>query len=121
MKNTIILFMLFIPFSLFAQATQNTDIIKIDNQVLQWMIKISSDSELRIKILEMMLVQTKDNVAERTKLMNTMIANPEMHKMIMATQPNKNETQINSFETSSVNNKNIKIGRVNKTESMLKK
>ena len=121
MKNLILLIVLLLPFSFFAQVTANVDNAKIDAQTLQMMIKISSDSELRVKTLEMMLDQTKGNEAEMTKLMNTMMANPDMHKMMMAMHSENNGTQINSVEPRGMNSSNIKAGEMSKTEAVPKK
>lgn len=112
---------LFIPFSLFAQNKVDVASTKTDDQTMQWMIKISLDSEMRITMMEMMLDQTKGNEVERTKLMNTMMANPEMHKIMMATHPGKSETQINSVEPHGMKSENIKVGEMTKTNPVLKK
>jgi len=119
MKNLILLIVLFIPFSLIAQ--DKVESAKLDGQTLQWMIKISSESEFRVKMLELMLAQTKGNEAEMTKLMNTMIANPEMHKMMMAMHSGKSATQFNSDEPRGMNNNNFKAGEMSKIEPVAKK
>ena len=121
MKNLIVLLALFIPFSIIAQDKVEIKSAKTDDQTMQWMTKISSDSEMRITMMEMMLDQTKDNKVEMTKLMNTMMANPEMHKIMMATNPDKSETQINSVQPHGMNSNSIKVGEMNKTETMIKK
>ena len=121
MKNLIMLLVLFIPFTFFAQDRVEIKSSKVDDQTLEWMTKISADSELRVRTLEMMLDQTKGNEAEMTKLMNTMMANPEMHKMMMAMHSEKNGTQINSVEPRGMNSNNIKAGEMSKTEPVIKK
>ena len=121
MKNLILLIALFIPFSLIAQDNVAITSIKLDDQTLQCMTTISSDSEMRGKVMEMMLYQTKDNEVEMTKLMNTMMANPEMHKMMMAMRPDKSETQINSVELHRMKSENIKVGKMTKTNQVPKK
>ena len=95
--------------------------IKTDDQTMQWMTKISSDSEMRITMMEMMLDQTKDNEVEMRKLVNTFMDNPGMQKIMMATHPNKSETKINSIEAKGMKNNNIKVGEMNKTEAVIKK
>ena len=71
------------------------------------MTMISSDSEMREKMMEMMLYQTKDDEVEMTKLMNTMMANLEMHKMMIAMSHSKSETQINTVEPNGMKSENI--------------
>jgi len=121
MKNLIVLLALFIPFTLIAQDKVEIKSTKTDDQTMQWMTKISSDSVMRITMMEMMLDQTKDNDVELTKLMNTIMANPEMRKIMMATHPDKSETQINSVEPTGINSNSIKVGETNKTEAVIKK
>ncbi len=121
MKNLIVLIALLIPFSLIAQDNIAITSVKFDNQTLQCMTKISLDSEMRVKMMEMMLYQTKDNEVEMTKLMNTIMANPEMHKMMMTMHPRKSESQFNSVEPHGMKSKNIKVGEMNKTETVIKK
>ena len=121
MKKLVLLIALFIPVSIIAQNYVDVASIKTDDQTMQWMTKISSDSEMRIMMMEMMLDQTKDNEVEMTKLMSTMMANPKMQKIMMATHPDKSETQINSIEPKGMKNNNIKVGEMNKTEAVIKK
>lgn len=121
MKNLILFLSLFIPFSLIAQNKVEITSLKLDDQNLQCMTKISSDPEMRIKMMEMMLDQTKDNEVEMTKLLNTMMANPNIHKMMMAMHPGKSETQINSTEHHGMNSSTIKVGEMNRTNPVPKK
>lgn len=121
MKNLILILSLFIPFSLIAQNQVEITSLKLDDQNLQCMTKISSDSEMRIMMMEMMLDQIKDNEVEMTKLLNTMMANPNMHKMMMAMHPGKSETQINSIEQRGMKSSTIKVGEMNRTNPVPKK
>jgi hypothetical protein len=97
-KYLILLLVLFIPFALIAQNKVEIKSVKTDDQTMQWMTKISSDSELRITMMEMMLYQTKDNEVEMRKLVNAFMDNPNMQKIMMTTHTEISETQINSVE-----------------------
>lgn len=80
MKNLIVVLMLFLPFSLFAQSNIESRSISADEQI--WMNKISSDSEMRGKMMDLMIVKTSGNKEEMMKLVNSILSNPEMKKMI---------------------------------------
>jgi hypothetical protein len=80
MKNLIVLLMLFLPFSLFAQSNVESGSTSDNEQT--WMNKISSDSEMRSKMMDMMIVKTNGNKEEIMKLINSILSNPEMKKMI---------------------------------------
>ncbi len=111
MKKLIVALIQFISYSLLVHNKVEIKSAKTDDQTMQWMTKISSDSEMRITMMEMMLDQTKDNKVEMTKLMNTMMADAEMHKIMMATNPGKSETQINSVQPHGMNSNSIKGAR----------
>ena len=121
MKNIILLIVLFIPFSLFSQVKMDITSVKADNQTKEWMTKISSDPDMRIKMMEMMLDKTKDNEVEMTKLANVMMSNSSMQKIMMASHPGNDGTQIISVEPRGMKSGNIKTGGMNKTEPMQKK
>lgn len=84
MKNLILLFVILVSFSLFAQDRNESSNIKTDNETNIWMNKISSDSEMRIKMMDMMMEKTSGNKEEMMKLAASIINNPEMNKMIIA-------------------------------------
>ncbi len=91
MKNLIILLALFLSFPLFAQdkITENTT-TSVD-QTVNWMTKIASNSELRTKMMNMMIEQTEGNKEEMMKIVNSISGNKEMLKMVMENN-NKNST-----------------------------
>jgi len=120
-KISILLLVLFIPVLFNAQNKVEIKSAKTDDQIIRWMSKISSDSEMRITMMEMMLDQTKDNEVEMRKLVNTFINNPNMQKIMMVTHTGKSETQINLVEPNGMNSSNIKAGEMNKTEAVIKK
>ena len=83
MKNLILILVLLIPFSLFAQDKDDISNPTISEQTVEWMTKISSDSEMRGKMLGMMIEKTKGNEEEMMKLVNIITADPEMNDIIM--------------------------------------
>ncbi len=83
MKNLILLFVILVPFSLFAQDKNESSRIKTDDETNTWMNKISSDSEMRVIMMEMMMEKASVNKAEMTKLANAIVSNPELTRMIV--------------------------------------
>ncbi|MBE0539654.1 MAG: hypothetical protein IH620_08075 [Ignavibacterium sp.] len=121
MKKLIVLLVLFIPFIIIAQDKVGNTSVKPDDQTMQMMTKISSDPDMRLMMFEMILNKTKNNEVEMGKLADLIMANAEMHKFMMASHPDKNETQIISVEPRGMKNENIKAGEMNKIAPVLKK
>ena len=86
------------PFSLFAQVTQNVDNVTIDDQTIEWMTKIASNSELRNQMMIMMIDKTKGDKVEMNKLVNSLMDNPETLKTMQAGQPDRNSNNNISSE-----------------------
>jgi uncharacterized alpha/beta hydrolase family protein len=110
MKNLILFLVMFIPFYAFAQNKVDVTDSKMDKQTQEWMTKISSNSEMRTTMMSMMIDETKGNKAEMTKLVNSLMDNPEMRKTMMAIQ-------------SSTENKNISVEprkMMNDNQNMMK-
>jgi hypothetical protein len=84
MKNLILIIIVLAPFSLFAQTKVESGSTTAGEQTDLWMNKISSDSEMRSSIMSMMMVKTSGNKEEMMKLVNTILDNPEMNKMIIS-------------------------------------
>lgn len=82
MKNLILILMLFLPFTLLAQSKVEAGRTTAGEQTDLWMNKISSDSEMRSSMMNMMMVKTSGNKEEMMKLVNSILSNPEMKKMI---------------------------------------
>ena len=80
MKKLFMLLVIFIPVSLIAQDKVEGN--NTSDQSKEWMIKISSDSEMRSQMTAMMIEKTKGNEAEMTKLVNSFTSNTELNKMI---------------------------------------
>ena len=87
----LILLLLFVPLLLIAQKDINVRDTTLNTQTDIWMTKISSDPELRIKMMDMMLNKTTGNKEEMSKLAKCMMDNPEMHRVIIAVQLEKSE------------------------------
>ena len=80
MKKLLLFLVIFIPVSLIAQNKVEGD--NTSDQLKEWMIKISSDSEMRSEMMAMMIEKTQGNDAEMMKLVNSFTSNPEFNKMI---------------------------------------
>jgi hypothetical protein len=120
MKNLILFLVLFIPFSLFAQ--DNVSTATLNDQTEMWMTKISSDSEMRGKMMDLMIEKTKGNEEEMMKLVNPMLSNAEMNKIIFATNTDKAVENDNiSIEPREMMSGSGKVGKVLNTEPNSKK
>ena len=104
MKNLILFALLLIPFSLIAQIEVENRKTSLKDQSDQWMTKISSDSELRGTMMDMMIEKTSGNTEEMMKLVNSMLSNPEMHKMILAANTGRAENEIISLDPRGIMN-----------------
>lgn len=82
MKNLILILVILVSFSLFAQDRNEGSKIKMDDETNAWMNKISSDSEMRVKMMDMMMDKASGNKEEMMKLATSIINNPEMNKII---------------------------------------
>ena len=121
MKNLVLFLVLVIPFSLFAQ--DNVSNATVNDQTDIWMDKISSDSEMRSKMMDLMIEKTNGNEEEMMKLVNLMLSNAEMHKMIFAINTDKaaENDNIISIEPREMMSGSGKVGKVLNTEPNSKK
>ena len=85
----------------------------MNDQTGQWMTKISSDSKMRIKMMDMMIAKTKDDQGEMMKLVISILNNPEMNKMILATNTSKAKSENISIEPLGIVKEDIKVGKMN--------
>ena len=113
MKSFILLLVVFTSFSLFAQ----NDVASSDNE---WMAKISSDSEMRIQIMNMMVEKTKDNPEEMKKLANSISNNPELVKIIVDANPERAGSDDLSIDPLGVKKDDIKVGKTTGTQPVSK-
>ncbi|MGD8305327.1 MAG: hypothetical protein PVF17_01615, partial [Ignavibacteria bacterium] len=85
MKNLILFLVLFIPLTMIAQNKGESSNASGNDETDVWMTKISSNSELRGNIISMMIDQTKGNEEEMQKIINSLLADPDMNKLITQT------------------------------------
>ncbi len=112
MKNLILILVLLISFTLSAQDKVELSKTDTNDQANEWMTKISSDSEMRSKMMDMMIAKTEGNEEEMIKLINPMLTNPGMHKMIFEINSAKTQNGNISMEPRGMMNDSIKMGKV---------
>jgi hypothetical protein len=123
MKNIIVTLVLLIPFSLFAQTKVETVSTTADVQTDAWMNKISSNSELRGRMMEMMIAKTSGDKEEMMKLVNSILSNTEMHQMIISDKNTGIAGEDNTVELQprGMMNDSEKSKQMTKTKPVLKK
>lgn len=92
MKKLIIWLLLIVPFVMFGQNKSEDAQLTSDKQVDSWILKISSNPDLRIKMMEAMIEKTISNKVELDKLVNCLIGNSDVRKKMMAFNPASNDT-----------------------------
>jgi len=112
MKNLVLLLVVFTSFSLFAQIQVEDRKASMNDQTDDWMVKISSDSEMRIKMMDMMVEKTKGNTEEMNKIVNSISNNPELQKMIAEAYPERAGGENMSIEPLGITNDNNKVGKM---------
>ncbi|MFC2134917.1 hypothetical protein ACFLR4_02435 [Bacteroidota bacterium] len=121
MKNLLLIFVLLITSSLFAQnITNETNMISVD-QSRGWMTKIAVDPEMRTQMMEMMIEETQGNDVEMMKLVNSMFRNPGMHKMIIDKNSESSEKIVYDLEPRGMEKVSIKMKTMHNTKSLTKK
>jgi hypothetical protein len=121
MKNLILISVLLISFSLFAQDKVDVSKTSTNDETNVWMTRISSNSEMRSKMMDMMIAKTDGNKEEMMNLINSMINNPGMNKMIFATNSGRAENENISIEPRGMTNDSIKVGKVYMIQPMPRK
>ena len=119
MKN-LILIALLIPFSLFAQIQVEDRKTSMNNEADDWLAKISSDSEMRVQIMDMMVEKTKSNPQEMKKLANSISNNPELVKIIVNATPERAGSDDLSIDPLGVKKDDIKVGKTTGTQPVSK-
>jgi len=112
MKNLILLLVLFIPLSIIAQDKVDVNKAVMNDQTDEWMTRISSDSEMRGIMMNMMIEKTKDNKVEMRKLINCMLNNSEMNKMMLTADYGKAENENISIAPRGIITDSIKVSKV---------
>ena len=122
MKNLILILVMLIPFSLFAQ--EKVEVSKTaanaNTQTDIWMNKISSDSELRGQMMVMMIEKTKGSQEEMQKLVNSMKSDPGMNKLMMASNPPKPENKNNNLQMPMMMKDSSKVMKMSPAKTILR-
>ena len=95
--------------------------VLMSDQTDQWMTKISSDSEMRGRMMAMMIDETKVNKEEMTRLVNSMMDNPGMHDIMLAMQPVNTENRNITLEPRGMMNDSLKVMKMYNTSTVPKK
>ena len=112
MKNLILFALLFIPFSLIAQIEVENRKTSMNDQTDDWMVKISSDSEMRVQIMDMIIEKTKGDTEEMQKLANSISNSPELSKMISKVYPERAGGDDLSVDPLGIVKENINVGKM---------
>jgi hypothetical protein len=88
----LIFFLVIMSLSLFAQNKKNNDEKGLEIQTKDWMTKISSDPEMRLSMITMILDETKGNKEEMSNLGKTILDNPEMNTILADMMQRKTNT-----------------------------
>ncbi|MCF8356478.1 MAG: hypothetical protein K9H48_18695 [Melioribacteraceae bacterium] len=97
MKGLILITLLFISTNYFAQ---DKNVIKTElatDQANHWMTNIASNPHMRLQMMQMMIEQTADKPDEMQLLINQILNNAEMKKMIRKTSFQNNGDTKNSM------------------------
>jgi hypothetical protein len=121
MKNLILLVVLLIPFSMFAQNKLESKGALVNDQTDIWMSKISSDPGLRAKMLDMIIVNTKGNEEEMQELVNSLLFDADMNKMITKTNTKRANNEMVFVEKRGFVPDSIEVGKMHKTIPIPKK
>jgi len=121
MKKLILLLVLLISFSILAQNKNESKSALVNDQTDAWMTKISSDPEMRGMMMNMMIVKTKGNEEEIQKLVNSMLADPEINKMITRKNTKRANNETVFVEHRGMLPDSIKIGKMHKISPTNKK
>ncbi|MCW9065874.1 MAG: hypothetical protein OQJ78_06205 [Ignavibacteriaceae bacterium] len=110
MKNLILILFLILSFSSFAQEKDEVSSVVMSDQTDVWMSKISSDSEMRVIMMDMIIENTKGNEVEMTKIVTSISNDSEMYQMIVESYPEKASSQNISINPLGIDKDSIKVG-----------
>ena len=110
MKNLILILFLILSFSSFAQEKDEVSSVVMSDQTDVWMSKISSDSEMRVIMMDMIIENTKGDEVEMAKIVSSISNDPELHQMIIKTYPEKASSQNISINPLGFDKDSIKVG-----------
>lgn len=121
MKTIILLLALLITINLTAQNKVDVNDMIINEQTNEWMKKISSNSEMRSTMMGMMINETRGNKEEMTKLVNTLLDDQHVRKMMLAMQPIESVDRNIDVEPRGMSGDSVKVMKMYKTTPILKK
>ncbi|PKL87045.1 MAG: hypothetical protein CVV23_17380 [Ignavibacteriae bacterium HGW-Ignavibacteriae-2] len=121
MRTLIIILFFLSTFIVLAQDKVNESGALINDQNDKWMTKIASNSEMRSRILDMMIKETQGNEEETMKLVNLMINNQEINSMMLSLQSEKNDYENLSIQPRGIMPDSVKSGKTYKLLPMHKK
>ena len=113
----LIFFLVIISLPLFAQ-NKNDDKKGLEIQAKDWMTKISSDPELRLSMLTMILDSTKGNKEEMSNLGKTILDNPEMNTILADMMQRKTNTDNMSMPSRNMMGDSVKTMKMSGYQSL---
>jgi len=119
MQSILLILVLFIPSLIMAQ--DSVSATAKNEQTYAWMIEISSDSEMRSEMMDMMIQKTNGNKEEMMKLVRPILSNKEMNEMIMTANYEKAKNDIISVEPRGIMKDDSTAGKGLNPESNLHK
>jgi len=119
-KNLILILFLILSFSSFAQEKDEVSSVVMSDQTDVWMSKISSDSEMRVIMMDMIIENTKGNEVEMVKIVNSILNDPELYQMIVENYPGKESSQNITINPLGFNKDSVKFGVMLETQSVPK-
>jgi len=120
MKNLIMILVLILSISLFAQDKENVNSAVMNDQTELWMNNISSDSEMRVIMMDMIIENTKGNEVEMVKIVNSILNDPGLYQMIVENYPGKESSQNITINPLGFNKDSVKFGVMLETQSVPK-
>jgi len=118
-KSRLLILVLFIPSIIFAQ--DSVSATAKNNLTYAWMTEISSNSEMRIEMMDLMIQKTSGNEEEMMKIVRPILRNKEMNEMIMTANYEKTKNDIISVEPRGIMNDDCTAGKGLNTEQNLNK
>jgi hypothetical protein len=120
MKKLILFLAVLIPVILSAQTEVVTEEKAFtDDQTNEWMNKISSDSEMRSQMMDMMIDKIRGNKEEMMKLVNSFTADAEIKKMVTE-KTSKRASGEYSLQPREMMSDTIKVMQMKQTKPMPK-
>ena len=108
MKKLILFLIIFLPVSLLAQNGIEGNNKIMSDQLNEWMNKISSNSEMRSQMMDMIIEKTKGNKEEMMKLVDSFTRDPELIRMIITTMPKEASCEY-SLQSVEITDDSVKV------------